>query len=156
MARTIKPCKEPGCNKLAHSRQMCKPHYNSWYEKNKATARRFDSAQAVLDAMPGTLDKLSKDVGMCYEQVRRIVARLRTEKRCHVGDWREPLNVQGSSWLPIFHEGKGTDKVVSAEVKAARTAARARVRCIQNHRKRTTGTVSKPPKFAALLAPLGV
>jgi len=155
MARTIRPCKEAGCDKLAHTRGMCKTHYNQWYEQNREIARRFDSGQMVLDAMPGTLDKLSKEVGLCYEQTRRIVTRLRKAKLCHIGSWREPLNVQGSSWLPIFHEGKGKDVVVSAEAKAARTAERARVRCLQNHRKRI-GATGLPPKFAALLAPLGM
>lgn len=155
MARTIRPCKEEGCDKLAHTRNMCKPHYNRWYDANREVAKRFDSGQMVLDAMPGTLDKLAQDVGLCREQVRRIVKRLHKAERCHIGAWREPMHVQGSSWLPIFHDGKGIDAVVAPEVKAARTAARARVRCLQNHRKRT-GRTAMPPKFSALLAPLGV
>lgn len=155
MTRGLVKCKREGCDKMSHTRGMCKSHYNRWYEQNPEAAKLPDTPQMVLDAMPGTLEALAADVGIGKEHLRRIVKRLRADDKCFIGDYRQPLNVRGSCWVPIFHAGKGVDVVIAPEVKAERTAERARVRCSQNYYKRTTGNPTKPPKFSALLAALG-
>lgn len=151
------PCKEEGCEHMSIARRMCSKHWKQWRRKNPTVVMPQDSREQALKAMPATTADIVVRVEISHCWAKKILREMHLAGRCHIGAWREPLNVQGSQWAPIYHAGKGVDAPLDRAMTKERSYERSLERNRRNHNLRMAyKRRTKPVAFAALLAPLGV